>query len=420
MADPVDPADADLGVVPVEKDALLPGGIGARVVGGFVVVLVAHRFERHRPRLRARMGGTKRGGLMEVKSITAPEEVRAFDGGRMEIVWVGGTTVVRATFQPGFRWSEVLRAKAGTDTVQSFVSYVLGANLENLELQGLLNIDGTGNAADNELTGNKGANRLDGKAGADTMSGGLGNDTYVIDNAGDLADETGGGGIDTIITPFAAILGAEFENLTLTGTAAVAGTGNDSANVILGNGGANVLSGLGENDSLAGGAGNDSLDGGIGNDRLDGGTGADNLVGGAGNDTYVVDNAKDVVSELPGGGTDTVESRVTHTLAAEVENLTLTGAAAINGTGNALANVIVGNAAVNILSGAAGNDTLDGGKGADRLTGGDGSDTFVHHSLADGRDTITDFHTGAGCDVLDISDLLIGYVEGTSNVGDFM
>jgi hypothetical protein len=56
--------------------------------------------------------------VIEVKSITAPEEVRSFDGGRMEIVWVGGTTVVRATFEPGFRWSDVLRAKSGTDSCQ--------------------------------------------------------------------------------------------------------------------------------------------------------------------------------------------------------------------------------------------------------------------------------------------------------------
>src|SRR6185312_12159895 len=117
-------------------------------------------------------------------------------------------------------------------------------------------------------------------------------------------------------------------------------------------------------------------------------------------------------TELANAGTDTVESRVTHILAANVENLTLTGAAAINGTGNDLANMIVGNAAANILSGGLGNDTLDGGKGADRLTGGDGSDHFLHHSLADGKDTIADFHTGAAGDVLDIHDMLIGFSAG--------
>jgi len=301
---------------------------------------------------------------------------------------------------------------AGTDTVQSFLTYVLGANLENLELQGLLNIDGTGNAAANKLVGNDGNNRLDGKAGADSMAGGLGNDTYIFDNAGDTADEGDGGGIDTIVTPFAMALGIEFENLTLTGAAGVTGTGNALANTILGNSGANLLDGQDNSDSLAGGAGNDTLVGGVGNDTLDGGAGLDNLTGGAGNDTYVVDNAKDVVTEAGNGGTDTVRSGIAYVLGAEVENLTLTGAGAIAGTGNALDNIIVGNTGANILMGGAGHDTLDGGAGADKLTGGADSDLFLRHSLAEGKDTITDFQTGAGGDVLDISDLLIGYSGG--------
>jgi Ca2+-binding RTX toxin-like protein len=304
-------------------------------------------------------------------------------------------------------------SKAGTDTVQSILSYVLGANLEHLELvQGAGDIGATGNTLDNRLAGNEGDNRLDGKAGNDTMRGGLGNDTYVIDKAGDVADEADGGGIDTLVTPFATTLGEDFENLTLTGTVAVSGTGNANDNTILGNSGANALDGLEGQDSLVGGSGNDTLTGGAGSDTLDGGTGADSLTGGEGDDLYRVDNAKDAVIELANGGTDAVESRVTHTLAAEVENLTLTGAGAIKGTGNVLDNLIVGNSAANILSGGDGADTLDGGKGADKLTGGAGSDTFLRHSLAEGKDTITDFETGLGGDVLDISDLLIGYTAG--------
>jgi Ca2+-binding RTX toxin-like protein len=312
-------------------------------------------------------------------------------------------------------------SKAGTDTVQSILSYVLGANLENLELlPGAGNIDGTGNAADNRLTGNEGNNKLDGKGGNDTMLGGLGNDTYVVDKAGDVADETGGGGTDTLFTPFATVLGEEFENLTLTGTAAVSGTGNAKDNTILGNSGANALDGLAGQDSLVGGSGNDTLTGDTGSDTLDGGTGADSLTGGEGDDLYRVDNAKDAVSELSGGGTDTVESRITHTLAAEVENLTLTGTSAINGTGNLLGNLIVGNTAANILAGGDGDDILDGGKGADKLIGGTGSDTFLRHTLAEGKDTVTDFQTGAGGDVLDISDILVGYVEGVSDAAAFV
>ena len=132
------------------------------------------------------------------------------------------------------------------------------------------------------------------------------------------------------------------ENLTLTGVAAVNGTGNALANLLTGNIAANILTG---------GAGNDTLDGGAGNDTL---------IGGTGDDTYIVDAPGDVVTELTGEGTDTIQTGITYTLAAlaNVENLTLTGVAAVNATGNALANVLTGNIAANTLTGGAGNDTL--------------------------------------------------------------
>ena len=104
-----------------------------------------------------------------------------------------------------------------------------------------------------------------------------------------------------------------------------------------------------------------SSSGNAGANVLDGKAGADTLRGAAGNDTYVVDTLADVLIENAGEGTDTVQSSVTLTLAANVENLTLTGAAAINGTGNAAANTLTGNAAANVLDGAAGNDSLRGG-----------------------------------------------------------
>jgi Ca2+-binding RTX toxin-like protein len=129
---------------------------------------------------------------------------------------------------------------------------------------------------------------------------------------------------------------------------------------------------------LTGGAGDDLLTGAAGADTLDGGAGADTLAGGLGNDTYVVDDVGDVVSEAPGAGTDRVQASVSHTLAGNVEDLTLLGAGVINGTGNSLNNRITGNSAANVLNGGAGNDVLIGAGGADTLDGGGGDDTLVY------------------------------------------
>ena len=78
------------------------------------------------------------------------------------------------------------------------------------------------------------------------------------------------------------------------------------------------------------------------------------MVGGTGNDTYVVDVAGDVVTELANEGTDTVQSAITYTLGANVENLTYLGSGNFLGTGSNASNMLVG---------AAGADTLDGGAG---------------------------------------------------------
>ncbi len=151
----------------------------------------------------------------------------------------------------------VERAGGGTDTVESSVSYRLGANLENLVLTGIANINGFGNSLANDITGNSVANRLDGGAGADTMQGGDGNDTYIVDNRGDVVVELALQGHDLVQSSVTYTLSAQVEDLKLTGAAAINGTGNTLANVITGNGAANILDGGGGKDTLRGGGGKD-------------------------------------------------------------------------------------------------------------------------------------------------------------------
>jgi Ca2+-binding RTX toxin-like protein len=280
----------------------------------------------------------------------------------------------------------------GSDTVQSSVSCTLGLEVENLTLIGTAAINGAGNDLANVLTGNGGANtlvggagndRLNGGAGADTLIGGIGNDMYVVDNLGDVPYENAGEGTDTVQSSIGWTLGAEFENLTLTGSAAINGTGNELNNAIVGNGAANVLDGGAGDDSVTGGASADILIGGEGNDLLNGGLGADTMSGGAGDDTYTVDDANDVVAEHDGEGLDVVSSSVSYALAANIERLTLSGTASIDGTGNAQDNLLTGNVGVNVLSGGAGNDALNGAAGADNMIGGLGDDTYVVDNVGD-------------------------------------
>jgi|GEM_PF-259753 len=253
----------------------------------------------------------------------------------------------------------------GTDTVQANVSYTLSSDIENLTLTGTGSINGTGNSLNNVITGNTGNNLLDGGTGADTMIGGIGNDTYVVDNTGDVVTENAGEGTDTVQSSITYTLGNNLENLTLTGTSAINGTGNSLDNYITGN------------------SANNTLSGGAGNDTLDGGTGDDSMSGGTGNDTYIVDSTNDVVTENSGEGTDTVQASINYALGTNVENLTLTGSSATNGTGNSLNNYLIGNSGNNSLVGAGGNDTLDGGLGADTLDGGTGDDTYIVDNVGD-------------------------------------
>jgi Ca2+-binding RTX toxin-like protein len=269
----------------------------------------------------------------------------------------------------------------GIDDVASEIDYTLGANLENLGLEGSAT-KGTGNALNNEIRGTTGDNILDGKAGADDLIGFNGSDTYIVDNAGDTIDEGFfGGGYDRVQSSvsFSLVAGAgqvlgDVEALTLTGTGHIDGTGNDLNNYLVGNSGNNKLFGLGNHDNIQGGAGSDSLSGGLGNDVLDGGIGADTMIGGDGDDTYNIDNALDVVTETGADAGDYVRTAFTVDLATfsggKIENAMLTGAAAVHASGNAAANLLFGNVAANKLTGLAGNDALFGDKGNDTLDGG--------------------------------------------------
>jgi Ca2+-binding RTX toxin-like protein len=111
-------------------------------------------------------------------------------------------------------------------------------------------------------------NILDGGAGADTMIGTSGNDTYYVDNTGDRILDSYNQGIDTVFSSITYTLSTYLENLTLSGTGNINGTGNSLNNVIIGNSGNNILSGGAGNDIIDGGAGADTMIGGTGNDVL--------------------------------------------------------------------------------------------------------------------------------------------------------
>ncbi|WP_052730169.1 family 16 glycosylhydrolase [Sphingomonas sp. SRS2] len=278
-------------------------------------------------------------------------------------------------------------AGGGVDSVTARADYVLPENIEKLTLTDNA-VSGTGNASANSITGNVLDNRLsglggndtiNGGGGADLMTGGAGNDSYYVDHSGDRIVEQAGEGTDNVSASVNYTLSANVENLTLTGSA-LRGAGNDGANSITGN------------------AANNELLGGGGNDMLKGGAGADRMIGETGNDNYYVDAAGDMVIELSGEGTDNVFSSIDALLAANVENLTLTGAA-LRGAGNDRPNALTGNGLDNILDGLAGNDTLkgnagadglNGGGGNDRLSGGAGSDRFIFE-MGFGKDVIDDF-----------------------------
>jgi len=333
----------------------------------------------------------------------------------------------------------------GTDSVATSVSLSLTANVENASVTGTDGLALTGNGLANTLTGNDGNDTLDGGAGVDTLVGGAGDDLYVVDEGSDAITDNAGS--DSVWASASYTLGATLENLLLTASANINGTGNTLANILTGNAGNNTLSGDTGNDtlsgeagadSLSGGSGNDSLDGGNGadtmtggtgndslqggadadtlsgnngNDTIDGGSGADLMTGGTGNDSYLVDDSADSIVEALDAGTDSVVATANYTLSANIETLTLGGSDDLAGTGNSLANTLAGNAGANLLSGGDGRDTLSGGAGAD---------SFSFDSLI-GSDVITDFATSSDFFRVSQATLAIGnddlVVDGATTIG---
>ena len=339
------------------------------------------------------------------------------------------------------------QAPAGINDVRSAFDHALKSSARILTLTGPAAKLGFGNAFDNVITGNDSSNTLfggagndvlfggagndylDGGRGADKLTGGEGNDVLVVNDSKDSVTEAAGGGRDLVLSSTSYTLTANVENLTLTGSAALEGTGNELDNLIIGNAAVNRLAGAAGNDTLRGNAGNDTLFGGLGNDMLDGGVGADIMKGELGNDIYVVDNAADQAIEVSGtaGGVDTVVSAVSFTLGSSVENLVLSGTAKIAGMGNSDNNVIIGNSGANILSGRAGNDVIDGGGEADTLFGGFGSDQFIFRAGQAHGDRLMDFEsidrigfegygTGAYATFAD-QQLIVHYAGGVETIG---
>lgn len=175
-------------------------------------------------------------------------------------------------------------------------------------------------------------------------------------------------------------------------------------------------------ENAIGGAGDDTI---IGNDianTLNGGIGSDSMSGGKGNDIYYVDNIGDSVVENINEGTDIVNSNISYTLSANVENLTLIGTLLIDGTGNSLDNVITGNAVANVLSGGDGNDMLDGKAGVDTMLGGAGNDTYYVNVIGDivcETTTLTSGTDAGGTDTINssVSYTLGNYVENLTLIG---
>ena len=279
----------------------------------------------------------------------------------------GNDTLIGGTGNTTFVVSsatDVIQAQAtgsNTNTLESSVSYVLPANIQNLTGTGNADITLTGNDLNNTITANSDNDTLVAGTGVATMNGGSGNDTFVVNNVNDVVQaQSTGSNINTVLTSVNYVAPSNVQNLTGTGSTDITMTGNDLNNVITAN---------------------------SGNDTLIAGTGVATLNGGTGNDTFVINNLNDVIqAQSTGSNVNTVQTSFDYVAPVNVQNITGTGSANLTLTGNGLNNIITANS---------GNDTLAGGSGNSTLIGGTGQDTFVMQYNM-GADTVIDSSSQGG------------------------
>ncbi len=318
-----------------DGDDILIGGLGADVLDGgvgFDIVSFANASAGVSVSLTTGVGQS---GEATGDSYT---NIEGLIGSNFDDTLVGSNATADSLI--GNDGDDILRGASGDDTLNG------GAGTDRLE----------GGSGDDALLGGTGTDTLNGGSGNDVIDGQTGFDTALytglssgvtVDLDITTAQDTGGGGTDTLL---------RIENLI--------GSGQDDT--LSGNFNRNRLEGSNGNDVLDGRAGNDTLIGGNGNDELIGGTGADTLVGGNDNDTL-----------FGGGQRDRLE-------------------------GSAGNDTLYGGDDVDRLLGGDGDDTLVGGAGTDFLFGGAGADSFVFSSSVDtnvgpfNRDEIRDFSSADG------------------------